>query len=132
MASYRARENAISNFSSSELYCIFSGDEMCYNHFTLETKAGRQKSAIPGGRMDGARQHALQSRAVLRLKEDRTPSVLILGLRRGLFGWLKKFASLNGNSVRRSLAGVPHHSGRAEISRLCAYGRASPVYSRQD
>ena len=105
---------------------------MCYNHFTLETKAGRQKSAIPGGRMDGARQHALQSRAVLRLKEDRTPSVLILGLRRGLFGWLKKFASLNGNSVRRSLAGVPHHSGRAEISRLCAYGRASLVHSRQD
>ena len=50
---------------------------MCYNHFTLEPKAGRQKSAIPGGRMDGARQHALQSRAVLRLKEDRTPSVPI-------------------------------------------------------
>ena len=105
---------------------------MCYNHFTLETKAGRQRSAIPGGRMDGARQHALQSRAVPRLKEDRTPSVLILGLRRGLFGWLKKFASLNGNSVRRSLAGVPHHSGRAENSRLCAYGRASLVHSRQD
>ncbi|WP_411656040.1 hypothetical protein [Anaeromassilibacillus sp. SJQ-1] len=40
-------------------------------------KAGRQRSAIPGGRMDGARQHALQSRAVPRLKEDRTPSVPI-------------------------------------------------------